>query len=135
MLGWTLYTFIYHRGKISIVLDKKVLEHELYSAMLKPYTCPYLHGCDYLLPDDELDEDYTILHLLARLSKTRMTHVFEEAKKLEYEEIVKKGGFKPIQGIDLPMNLNFIGNRYVLTLKDLGTVYEEFKSRLILKGH
>ena len=60
---------------------------------------------------------------------------FKEAKQREYDGILSKGGFKPVRRDNLSDNANFIGNRYVLTIKDPGTAHERFKARLVLQGH
>lgn len=140
--GWDgPYIFLYHEGRLSVVLDKNNLEHQFHSTMLKPYTRPYIMGKD-LLDVAEADSEYGSVEQTESVTVQLMTVVknpndprFTTAKQAEYDGIVAKGGVKPVLRSELPRTPNFIGNRYVLGIKEPGTDYQRFKARWILQGH
>lgn len=136
--GWDgPYTFLYRDGRLSVVLDSKGIEHLFHNTMLKPYTRPYLPVKDLLNP---VDDDSTITPNELNANLVEMVHDenderFIESRQKEYDGIVAKGGVKVVNRSDLPANANFVGNRYVLTIKNPNTIEELFKARWVLLGH
>lgn len=136
--GWDgPYTFLYRDGRLSVVLDGKGIEHLFHNTMLKQYTRPYLAIKDLLNPTDD---SKNVTHRTVSLNLVEMVREedderFVESRQKEYDGIVAKGGVKVVNRADLPSDANFVGNRFVLCIKDPGTPDQRFKARWILQGH
>lgn len=131
--GWDgPYTFLYRDGRLSVVLDESGREHLFHSTMLKPYTRPNLPISDLLNPADDQ------LAMQAHLSETvydERDPRFKQSRQKEYDGIVAKGGVRLVMRRDVPAAANFVGNRFVLTIKDPGTKDSVYKARWIMQGH
>lgn len=135
-MGWDgPYTFLYNDGRLSVVLDDNGREHLFHSTMLKPYTRPNLPIRDLLNPADAAEIQSTTHANLSEIVHDPDDPRFKESRKKEYDGIVAKGGVKPFARADLPEDANFVGNRFVLTIKEPGSNKPTYKARWVLQGH
>lgn len=101
--------------------------------MLKPYTRPYLPIKDLL--NLTTTEDNSLFIYLAQIIQDQFDPRFKISRQQEFDGVLKKGGVIPFDRSKLPCNPNIIVNRFILTIKDLGTESERFKARWKLMGH
>lgn len=60
---------------------------------------------------------------------------FQAAKSSEIEGLKARGVWKIVQKCDVPAGANVLGGRFVLALKNCGTLEEKPKARYIAQGH
>lgn len=101
--------------------------------MLKPYTIPYL-WIKYLL--NAVDDASNTFQNELNANLVEMVHDeneerFIESRKKGYGGIAE-GGEKVVNRADLPKDENFVGNQYVLTIKNHYTVDEHYKAQWVL---
>lgn len=130
------YTFLYNDGRLSVVLDDKGREHLFHSTMIKPYTRPNLPISHLLNPTDNSENTEDPIHAnISEVVHDENDPRFAKSRQKEYDGIVQKGGVEPIERDKLPRDANFIGNRFVLTIKNPGSSEPIYKARWILQGH
>lgn len=122
-VGWKgPFNLLYNDGSPSVVLDKKGREHMFHSTMLKPYTRPNIPIKDLLNPTDDPElQQQTTVHL-SEVVHDEYDSCFIKSLYNEYEGIVAKGGVEPVLRSELPDDAKFIGNRFVLPIKNPGSI-------------
>jgi hypothetical protein len=61
--------------------------------------------------------------------------LFDAAKQKEIQGLIERGTRKVFLKNEMPENPNIIGGRFVLTIKDSGTIREIYKSRYVVQGY
>lgn len=136
--GWQVpYTFLYRDGRLSVVLDNTGVEHLFHNTMLKPYTRPYISVRDIINPtyDSDISTDNSLYSYLVQMIQDEFDPRFKDACLKEYNGNKNKGGVVPFLRSNLTPNPNIVRNRYVLCIKDPGTITERYKAICILMGH
>lgn len=102
--------------------------------MLKPYNRSFMAIKDLLNPADDGNSEALYVFLDEMVHDENDPH-FAESQQEEFDVIMNKGGVKPVPIFEPPPDVNIIGNRYVLSIKDPSTDFERFKARWILHRH